>query len=92
MRLTNRYIFEPTTVVDAPWMQERLRYNLHRRTQVLTTSFGGTSPVVFRQNVVRSETECILKVDAPGGLLRLRYERRGEEQRGETRGEIYSVK
>jgi hypothetical protein len=27
--------------------------------RVRTTSFGGTSPDVFREKVVRSETECI---------------------------------
>ncbi len=26
----------------------------------LTTSFGGTSPVVLREEVVRSDTECIV--------------------------------
>lgn len=30
------------------------------RLVVLTTSLGGTSPVVFRDAVVRSDTECIL--------------------------------
>ncbi len=28
-------------------------------TMIRTTSFGGTSPDVFRENVVRSETECM---------------------------------
>ena len=37
--LTKRYIFLPTTVVEAP------------------TSFGGTSPEVFLQKVVRSYME-----------------------------------
>lgn len=32
-----------------------------------TTSFGGTSPDVFREKVVRSETECI-----GGGRARVR--------------------
>lgn len=27
-----------------------------------TTSFGGTSPDVFLENVVRSETECIVEM------------------------------
>lgn len=40
----------------------------------LTTSFAGTSPEVFLQNVVRSDMECIRVGGGGGGGGRLRTE------------------
>lgn len=49
-------------MVDAPYEWEKVK-NRHDTEDVMhTTSFGGTSPEVFRENVVRSETECIVEM------------------------------
>lgn len=42
-------------VVDAPWKRELECISAGWKTRNLTTSFGGTSPSVFLQKVVRSE-------------------------------------
>ena len=51
----------PTTVVDAPCKAEMKMEGVIRASvaKIRTTSFGGTSPDVFRENVVRFETEDI---------------------------------
>ena len=53
----------PTTVVDAPCKAEIKMEGVIRASaaKIRTMSFGGTSPDVFREKVVRSETECIGK-------------------------------
>jgi hypothetical protein len=61
-RRTKRYIFEPTTVVDAPFeKRQTTELQNYRGWGKLTTSFGGITPVVFRQNVVKSDIECIVR-------------------------------
>jgi hypothetical protein len=37
---------------------------------IRTTSFGGTSPDVFREKVVRSETECMAECTVSSGRAR----------------------
>ena len=38
--------------------------------KIQTTSFGGTSPDVFREKVVRSETECMAECTVRSGRAR----------------------
>jgi hypothetical protein len=47
---------------------------------IRTTSFGGTSPDVFREKVVRSETECMAVCTVSSGRAR---EGRGDGKRWE---------
>jgi hypothetical protein len=66
-----------------------------------TTSFGGTSPDVFREKVVRSETECMAECTVSSGRARggredgKRWERevsgRGHPSRGNYVGVILSI-
>lgn len=56
--LTKRYIFDPTTVVDAPCETGQEWGSDDEKGP--TTSFAGTSPEVFLQKVVRSDMECIV--------------------------------
>lgn len=49
----------------------------------LTTSLGGTSPVVLREDVVKSETECIAEVQRSAATASVRplYEKKGTRRR-----------
>ena len=50
---------------------------------IRTTSFGGTSPDVFRENVVRSETECMARC-----TVRLGRARGGRDDGKRWEGEV----
>ncbi len=103
--LTYRYILDPTTVVDAPYACARVtsRLAVCAWDLALTTSFGGTSPVVLRQKAVRSEMgymACLVRVGTDthegaggegGGGERGNVGGKGQEGRGRLQGRLVTA-